>query len=205
MDINQCYLSELPYRVIVWDLETTGLNHYHDNIIEIAAKDNQGNSFHTLVSYSGKLSPKIVELTGITDLMLIDKPTIKESLEEFVTFIKKSPVKFMIGHNSTKFDVLFLKKQMVSLGLSPLDESMCHLDTLSMAQYLLPDQKYYYSLKSLCYTFRINQQNSHRAMGDVNATQDLANQLIHLVMKGKNKEKLEHTINKLYRTINFFN
>ena len=56
--------------VIIFDLETSGLNPYHDDIIEIGAKVFQeDNSFQMLLKpKSGRpISKKITEITGITN------------------------------------------------------------------------------------------------------------------------------------------
>ena len=41
-------------RVVYFDLETTGFNIFHNEIIEIAAMDNFGNSFSTLIQKIGR-------------------------------------------------------------------------------------------------------------------------------------------------------
>ena len=75
-------------RLIFFDLETTGLNFYHDKIIEIGAIDNHGNTFEVLINPHCKLKPIIVKITGITQQQ-VDKNGIeeKDALEQFYDYI----------------------------------------------------------------------------------------------------------------------
>jgi DNA polymerase III epsilon subunit family exonuclease len=157
-------------RVVVWDLETTGLNPYHDQIIEIAALDNFGNCFESLVSLEpGKtLSAKVKEITGINEEMLIGQPTIVNVLQQFLQFIEGAD--YMVGHNSVRFDSSFLCQTMRRHGFPPV--TLKHLDTMLMCQYFY-SHMYSYALATLCKYFRITQVNAHRAMGDVQATYKL--------------------------------
>ncbi|WP_281285192.1 3'-5' exonuclease, partial [Brevibacillus centrosporus] len=62
--------------ITVFDFETTGLNPRNERVIEMAAirviKGQIVSGFHTLVKPGRQLSPKITEITGITDEMLTD-------------------------------------------------------------------------------------------------------------------------------------
>ena len=53
---------------LILDFETSGLNPFHDDIIEIAAKKlRSADSFSTLVKSKKTLDKKIVEITKITE------------------------------------------------------------------------------------------------------------------------------------------
>ena len=71
---------------VAFDLETTGLSSRTDRIIEIGAvlmKDGQEiDRFQTFVDPERKLDRKIVDLTGISDDMLVGAPKIEEALPE---------------------------------------------------------------------------------------------------------------------------
>ena len=76
-------------RIIWYDLETTGFNPYHNNIIEIAAVDNLGNNINILLKINESLPQKIVEITNITDDLLKDEGVDQyEGLNEFNNFFK---------------------------------------------------------------------------------------------------------------------
>ena len=110
---NEAYL-------IFYDFETTGLNPFHDKIIEIAAIEFQSNikkvenlpSFEILVDPEVKLKPKIKEITNIYDSDLKNQPTIEKALEKMLLFIYNKKDKdaniYLIAHNNDGFDSLFL-------------------------------------------------------------------------------------------------
>ncbi len=188
------------YRIIFYDLETTGFNIFQNSIIEIAAVDNKGNKFEQLISFDSPLPKRIVEITKITDDMLLNKPNITQTLNSFVNFIRdeKEPNKkvFMVGHNSNSFDMPFLKAQCAKHNIK--FPNVLSLDTMRMSQYILTDQ-YSHSLASLCNLFGISNQNAHRAMSDVNVTMMIFD---NLSMMYKQKHK-KCTINNLYYTTSF--
>ena len=77
-------------RIIWYDLETTGFNPYHNDIIEIAAMDNFGNNFNVLINIEKRLPNKIIEITNITDDMLKNQGiNTKDAFEKFNDFLKK--------------------------------------------------------------------------------------------------------------------
>ena len=164
-------------RIIVWDLETTGLNPYHDQIIEIAALDNYGNKFESLVKLdTGKsLSSKVKEITGITEAMLENQPSIGEVLDKFILFIRGAD--YMVGHNSIRFDCLFLKSAAIKYKKQLDLQDVRQLDTMLIYQYYYPGINSF-SLSSLCKCFSINQDNAHRAMGDVLTTHRLLDRIL---------------------------
>jgi DNA polymerase-3 subunit alpha (Gram-positive type) len=165
-------------RIVVWDLETTGLNPFHDQIIEIAAVDNQGNSFESLVRLEEfkTLSAKVKEITGITEDMLKDKPSISDTLDKFLKFI--SGATYLVGHNSMRFDYLFLKTAMRKYKNTDA-LSLGQIDTMLIYQYYYPTINSF-ALGSLCKCFSIPQRNAHRAMGDVKATYDLFERILKI-------------------------
>ena len=120
---------------VAFDLETTGLSSKTDRIIEIGAivmKDGQEvNRFQTFVDPEWKLDRKIVDLTGITDDMLVGAPKIEEVLPKFLEFIGD---RVLVAHNSD-FDTGFIRAECARLGL-PYNYTAA--DTLILSQNLLP-------------------------------------------------------------------
>ena len=55
--------------LVFYDFETTGLNPYHDEIIEFAFK-NDDDSISSLVKPSSPLKTEITSITGITNQMI---------------------------------------------------------------------------------------------------------------------------------------
>ena len=100
---------------IFLDVETTGLSHENDRIIEIAlvpfefSKD--GRIFNLLEAYSGledpetPLSQKIISLTGLTDEMLAGKSFDDEAIKSIV-----ESSNLIIAHNAN-FDRKFVERR----------------------------------------------------------------------------------------------
>lgn len=152
--------------VVVFDFETTGLSPKHDRIIEIGAVKLVGSdivdSFQVMVDPGRPLDEKIVEITGITDQMLIGQRKAEEVLPEFMAFVGDA---VLAAHNA-KFDTAFLKQELKRIGMSyhaPV------LDTLLMAQKLYPEMSRY-RLGTLCKALGVSLKNAHRAVHDAKAT-----------------------------------
>lgn len=155
---------------IVLDLETTGLKK-DSKIIEIGmlkVKDNRiVDQYSSLVNPKMKLSNKIVELTGITDEMLIHQPVIDEIKNEIAVFIGDDVI---LGHN-VSFDLSFLLK-IVDY------KKTIYLDTLYYSQKAFTGIKNH-KLSTLVKILHLN-CNQHRALADCIATKDLYDAIINM-------------------------
>lgn len=147
---------------VALDVETSGLSPDNDKIIEIGmAKVLDGeliDKYSTLINPKRIISSKIVELTGITQDMLEDKPAIEDIIDDILEFIGDYPI---LGHN-INFDYGFLKKAAVNSGYSFEKQG---IDTLKLARRLLPEVEHK-NLDYLCNYFGIDAGNSHRAYDD---------------------------------------
>ena len=108
------------------------------------------------------LSEKIIEITGITDAMLADKPKIDEVLPGFLEFCGDA---ILVGQN-TDFDVGFIRVNAQRLGLN---FAPVYLDTLPMARALFDDMGKF-SLDKIARKLEIPAFNHHRASDDARAT-----------------------------------
>ena len=128
-------------REIVLDLETTGLDHRTDRIIQIGVVE--------LIDYSLRrekewyLYPqRLVEDTesfqihGLSDAFLRDKPLFSQVVEEFLEFIQDSA---LVIHNAP-FDTRFLNFELSRLGLKEIPADRV-IDTLSLALRKFPRSK----------------------------------------------------------------
>ena len=185
-------------RIIWFDIETTGFNIFHDEIIEIAAVDSFDNEFSHLIKSTKPLKKKITELTGITDDMLVNQETQLEVLTKFKNFIENENDQclIIIGHNSNSFDIPFIKSQFSKFNLKfPKYKT---IDTMRLAQYVLPNE-WSYSLKNLCSTFGVKNTNAHRALSDVHATRHIYNNLL-IIYKSRNKDSINTLSNIIKKT-----
>ena len=147
---------------VAFDLETTGLSSQHDVIIEIGAAVMRGgevlDTFQTFVAPGRKLTPKIIELTGITDEMLVGAPDISEALPEFLSFVAGRP---LCAHNAD-FDIGFITAAAQRLGLT---FQPTYVDTLILAQNMLPELGKY-KLNIVADALSLPEFNHHRASDD---------------------------------------
>ncbi len=147
---------------VAFDLETTGLSPENDTIIEIGAvimqQGKEVSRYQTFVNPGRKLESKIVELTGITDDMLRDAPTIDQVMPEFLEFVGNRP---LVAHNA-KFDTGFVRQACVRLGLT---YDLTALDTLPLSQQLMP-QLNKYKLDVVAKALSLPSFNHHRAADD---------------------------------------
>ena len=148
-------------KIVFFDFETTGLNCYHENIIEYAFLTGEGENetcIESLVNPEKKFDKKISEITGIHP----DQLESMTSIDSHKTFIKQEyTVKefYMVAHNCYGFDKTFLQR------VFPEEPSnWYYIDTLVLARKLLPEM-YSVSLKSLAKKYNISEGN-HRARSD---------------------------------------
>lgn len=181
-DVSIAYKCEnlnLDDEYIVFDIETTGLNSHKDDIIEIGAVKIRNrkviDSFSTFVHTDKNLPAKIIELTSITDDMLVGQPDITTALTEFLSFVGENGV--LVAHNAN-FDVSFIKdKAKFNLNIeydSPV------IDTLELSKALMKEVKNH-KLNTLTKKLGIKLENHHRAVDDANATAQLFISLFNML------------------------
>ncbi len=147
---------------IAFDLETTGLSAFKDTIIEIGAvriRDGEPvETFQTFVAPGRHLSPKIIELTGITDEMLRGAPELHDVLPQFLSFCGDRP---LVAHNAD-FDVGFLTAacERERIAFDPT-----YMDTLILAQNLMP-QLNKFKLDIVANALSLPEFQHHRASDD---------------------------------------
>ena len=156
-----------PNRQIVLDTETTGMNqlgaHYEGHcIIEIGAVEMinrryTGNNFHMYIKPDRPVDPEAIQVHGITDEMLADKPEFSEIAQEFLDYIKGAE---LLIHNAP-FDVGFMDYEFRKLNLNVKTNDICLVtDTLQMARQIYPGKRN--SLDALC--DRLGIDNSKRTL-----------------------------------------
>jgi DNA polymerase III subunit epsilon len=167
-------LGEAPY--VVFDVETTGSAAGKGGAItEFGALKLVGgevvDQFSTLVNPGRPIDPFVVRLTGITDRMVSDAPSISEVMPRFEEFVEGC---VLVGHN-VHFDCSFV---IAARGGTPLPNEV--LDTLKLARCLVPGLKRY-RLSSLVSHFGVRQAPNHRALSDAAATTEVFRKLLKLL------------------------
>ena len=157
---------------VVFDIETMGLNAYSNEIIEIGAvKIKAGRIIdrYSQLFNPGKSIPyKITEITGITDQLVANEPSVDQVIGKFVDFIGDA---VLVAHNAP-FDMGFIKRDIKEYLNIDLENSV--IDTLQMARDLFPDLKKY-GLGDLNKVLGLALENHHRAVDDSQATANMFN------------------------------
>ncbi len=151
---------------IVFDIETTGFSFMEDRITEIGAVKIQGGDivdrYSQLVNPQRSIPEKVVAITGITEEMVQDKPTLDQVLPDFMAFAGDG---VLVAHNA-KFDVSFIRYACDQQGI-PFNPTV--VDTLSLARMLLKDLKRH-KLNLIAKYLGIELLEHHRAVHDAEAT-----------------------------------
>ena len=156
----------LTQSFVVFDIETTGFSNTNDKITEIGAVKIENfkvvDKFSELINPQKDISYKIQELTGITNDMVADKPTIEEVLPKFIEFIGDS---VLVAHNA-EFDMGFIAEKCRQQNIKFNNKSV---DTLTLARVLLPELKRH-RLNIVAKALGVQLLNHHRAVDDAQAT-----------------------------------
>jgi DNA polymerase-3 subunit epsilon len=149
-------------RQIVLDTETTGINPLDGHrIIEIGCVEMidrklTGNNYHVYINPLREIEQEAINVHGITNEFLVDKPKFTEIAHDFIEYIKGAE---LVIHNAP-FDVGFMDHEFKLAGMNlPVTAEICQvLDTLELARKIRPGKKN--SLDALCRAYHVD--NSHR-------------------------------------------
>ena len=167
-------------RQVVLDTETTGIGEGHKIIeigcIELVDRKFTGRQYHQYVNPQRLVDPEAMEVHGITDEFLQDKPLFANIANDFIDFISGGQ---LVIHNAP-FDVGFMDREFGQLSGYPKTADICTvLDTLVLARKMHPGQRN--SLDALCRRYGID--NSHRELhGALLDSEILAD--VYLLMTG---------------------
>ena len=149
------------YTVI--DIETTGLSPMWDEIIELAAirvRDNKPvSAYQSLVKCSCPLDPFISDLTGITDDMLRDAPSLSTVIGPFCEFVGSD---IIVGQN-VSFDINFVYDACMRYCGKPFTND--YINIIRFSNKLLPNDVRK-TLSSVCQFLDMSADGAHRAKRD---------------------------------------
>ncbi|MEM6606660.1 MAG: DNA polymerase III subunit epsilon [Pseudomonadota bacterium] len=170
-------------RQVVLDTETTGLEVSQGHrVIEIGCVEIQnrrltGRHFHRYIDPQRDVDPGAVEVHGITNEFLADKPLFSAVSSDFLEFVVGAE---LIIHNAP-FDIGFLDHELRTLDaeFSGLAQHCEVTDTLLMARDKHPGQRN--SLDALCQRYSVDNSNRelHGALLDAEILAE-----VYLVMTG---------------------
>jgi DNA polymerase-3 subunit epsilon len=171
-------------RQVILDTETTGLDPAQGHrIIEIGCVEMvnrrlTGDSYQQYIMPEREIDPGAIEVHGITNEFLADKPFFANVASDFIEYIKGAE---LIIHNAP-FDTGFLNNEFKLLSKNKPEtiEKHCSvIDTLRMARKMHPGQRN--DLDSLCRRYGIDntQRTLHGALLDAEILAD-----VYLAMTG---------------------
>jgi len=172
-------------RQIVLDTETTGLEPSEGHrIIEIGCVEllNRrltGNHYHQYLNPEREIDAGAIEIHGITNEQLADKPKFADIAKDFLEFVNGAE---LIIHNAP-FDVGFINNELVLMNgkkTAPRIDNLCAvIDTLKLARERHPGQKN--DLDSLCRRYSVDNSSRtlHGALLDAEILAD-----VYLAMTG---------------------
>ncbi|WP_294948185.1 DNA polymerase III subunit epsilon [Sulfurivirga sp.] len=186
-------------RQIVLDTETTGMNKGQKDfwsghrIIEIGAVELvgrrlTGEHYHQYINPEREVDEEALQVHGISNEFLADKPTFRDIVEEFMNFVSGAE---LIIHNA-EFDVSFINYELSLLGKDNrwgrLEDHCTITDTLVLARQRFPGQRV--NLDALCKRFGIDNSNRtlHGALLDSEILAD-----VYLAMTGGQESLLLDT------------
>jgi DNA polymerase-3 subunit epsilon len=148
---------------VVLDTETTGLNAgLGDRVIEIGciellSRHVTERHFHQYVNPERTVEEGALQVHGLTDEFLADKPRFADVAAAFLDYVRGA---VLVIHNAS-FDVEFLDAELGRAGLGRLAEHVAGVvDTLALARELHPGKRN--SLDALCERYAVD--NAHRTL-----------------------------------------
>ena len=146
------------------DIETTSLDCYRGEILEISAikvrNQQETEYFSELIKIHNKVGAFTTKLTGITNEMILKEgKELVLVLKNFKDFLGDD---IIVGHN-VNFDINFIYDSMKkNLGRNLTND---YVDTLRIARKVLPHLKHH-KLDDLIKYFNLVERNEHRALND---------------------------------------
>lgn len=171
-------------RQVVLDTETTGLDPKSGHriieigCVEVVNRKLTGRHYHQYINPERQVDDGAIEVHGITNEFLVDKPVFAQIADEFMTFCEGAE---LVIHNAP-FDVGFINWELKRLGGPRWKNVAAHcgvLDTLALAREKHPGQKN--SLDALCKRYFVDnsQRDLHGALLDAEILAD-----VYLTMTG---------------------
>jgi len=125
-------------RLVILDTETTGINPKEGHrivevgCVEMINRQLTGRNYHVYINPQFQMEQEVIDVHGLTNEFLADKPLFRDVAQDFIEFIRGSE---LVIHNA-KFDVGFMDHEfaMANLGL-PMTGDICKItDTLHVSK-----------------------------------------------------------------------
>lgn len=184
-------LNEYIEDYVVFDLETTGVSPYNDEVIEISAvKARKGKvveEFSELVNPKRTIPFAASRVNNITDDMVSDAPFFDEVLRHFLEFVGED---VLVGHNIQSFDMKFIYRDCERYFHQLITND--YVDTLILAKRCFPEWRHR-KLGDLADYYGISTQGAHRALADCRMNQRVF-ELLGKEMNTETKKTLDSNV-----------
>ena len=175
--------------LIVFDLETTGLDLVNDRIIQISfikvhpdGKEERENIF---INPEKPIPAEVTLLTGISDADVADAPTFKQKAKELSD--KFAGCDFA-GYNSNRFDVPMLAEEFLRAGVD-FDFSKCRLIDAQNIYHKMERRNLAAAYKFYCGRKMEDDFEAHKADQDTEATWRVLQGELEMYAPGKQEEE----------------
>lgn len=186
--------------LIVFDLETTGLDLVKDRIIQISyikvypdGKEERSNQF---VNPERSIPQEVVDITGITDADVANAPTFKMLAADLANKFQGCD---FAGFNSNHFDVPMLAEEFLRAGID-FDFSKCNLIDVQTIFHKMERRNLAAAYKFYCGRKMEDDFVAHKADQDTEATYRVLQGELDMYALGKQEEperQLNNDMNEL--------
>lgn len=186
--------------LIVFDLETTGLDLVKDRIIQISyikvypdGKEERSNQF---VNPERSIPQEVVDITGITDANVANAPTFKMLATDLANKFQGCD---FAGFNSNHFDVPMLAEEFLRAGID-FDFSKCNLIDVQTIFHKMERRNLAAAYKFYCGRKMEDDFVAHKADQDTEATYRVLQGELDMYAPGKQEEperQLNNDMNEL--------
>lgn len=205
LDIRQP-LRETEF--VVFDTETTGLHAGKgDRIVSISAvrlkhgRIDLSDTFHEFINPNRDIPSETAVVHGILPRMVDGKPTLEETLPDFIGYIGSS---VLVAHHAW-LDMTFLNREMVRLYGFPIQNQV--LDTAILDQSFWSatsssggTMKMNSSLSALAERYHVRIEGRHSSFGDALATAQIFQQMLKQAKK-QDIRSLKDLLRKAYQPV----
>ena len=161
---------KLTRPLIIFDLETTGLDLVRDRIIQISyikvMPDGEEQRENLLINPDKAIPQEVVELTGISNDDVADAPTFKQVAQQLNEKMQGCD---FAGYNSNHFDIPMLAEEFLRAGID-FDFSKCRLIDAQTIFHKMERRNLAAAYKFYCGRKMEEDFTAHRADEDTEAT-----------------------------------
>lgn len=186
--------------IVIFDLETTGLDIVKDRIIQISyikvSPDGSEKRNNQFVNPGMKIPGNITELTGISNEMVVDKPTFKEIAQKLNEEFTGCD---FAGFNSNHFDIPMLAEEFLRANID-FNFDKCRLIDVQTIFHKMERRNLAAAYKFYCGRKMEDDFEAHRADNDTEATYRVLQGQLDMYEPGRQEEperQLENNMDAL--------